>query len=61
MDFIDFHDFHDFSCFFVVTDFIWTVPRCYLELDVEIGIGNKLGLKILIFAKFPRDFFVEHF
>ena len=44
-------DFHDFSCFFVVTDFIWTVLRCYLELDVEVATGNTLGLEIFVFRE----------
>ena len=49
--------FHVFSCFFVVTDFIWTVLRCYLELEVEIETGNRLGLEVLLFAREHRKHF----
>ena len=48
---LDFHDFHGFSCFFVVTDFIWTVLRCYLDLDVEAATGKTLGLEICVFRE----------
>ena len=53
----------DFSWFFVffrvfsLTDFVLTVLRCCLELEVEIGIGNRSGLEFLFFARlFPGKF-----
>ena len=49
--------FHDFLCVFSLTDFIWTVLRCYLELEVEIETGNRLGLEVLLFAREHRKHF----
>ena len=42
---------------FSLTDFIWTVLRCYLELEVEIETGNRLGLEVLLFAREHRKHF----
>ena len=35
----------------MLTDFIWTVLRCYLELDVEVATGNTLGLEMFVFRE----------
>ena len=55
--FMVFRDFSWFFVFFSLTDFIWTVLRFYLELEVEIETGNRLGLEVLLFAREHRKHF----